>query len=148
MIQHKIKCTNSNCKCWTMNLYPKASSLQVEASSKSPHSIRRRSEKCESEIFIMRQIMEQEEEDVATDNLMIYSFLKDILTEQLTDESSCYLYIYKAYIEKYYLSQKFQALNSISYANEKDPSLYEQFLIFCFRYKYIYILFIYIKIYT
>ena len=140
MIQHKMKCNNSICKCLTINLYPKISNLQSEDTPRSIWSRRSRIEMYDSEAYVLKNAenTEEKEENTEDDDLLIYRLIKDIMMEQLLNESSCYIYIYKAYIEKYYLSEKFQALTSISYANEKDPSLYEQFLIFCFRYIFIY----------
>ena len=64
----------------------------------------------DSETYVLKNA-EEKEENTEDDDLLIYRLIKDIMMEQLLNESSCYIYIYNSYIEKYCLSEIVQDLN-------------------------------------
>ena len=92
MIQHKMKCNNSICKCLTINLYPKVSNLQSEDTPRSIWSKSSWIEMYDSETYVLKNA-EEKEENTKDDDLLIYRLIKDIMMEQLLNESSCYFII-------------------------------------------------------
>ena len=149
MFLHKQRCQKSNCLCSSYKMVKQSDKMTSDEIAQVQPSTRRtaisflqsKSITLNSKIPV-NNIQKEENHNlkIEKDEKLIYELLKTILQERIKNEPSCYLYIYKSYIEKYYLSEKFQALTTISSAVQENPTLYEQFLIFCF--KYIYILYI------
>ena len=151
MIEHKKHCSRTECKCsqYSFQESEYQDIINEESSSEGDELRQLRNKTSSFELTPKRSNvfkilsengmnLDNMEEEILVKRKLLHEIVKDIIELKIKDEPSCYLYIYKSFIEKYYLFRKFQSLNSISLASETNPSFYEEFLIFSFKY-YIYI---------